>query len=105
MRLLVRLRQDAEDLFINLTTGTWPSPFWLLYADSIWRGYGDLGRIGLGSPRQQWISYRDAVVFVMVVRRANMFPIHALMLHGIVVGAIGESRYLGANETCLFMFI
>lgn len=98
MRLLVQLREQAEeDLFINLTTGTWPSPFWLMYADSIWRGYGDLGLYGHGSSRQQWLTYRDAVVFALVVRRAQAFPLHALMLHGIVVGAVGESRALGLD--------
>ena len=100
MRLLVQLRNEAdEDIFINLTTGTWPSPFWLMYADSIWRGYSDLGLFGHGSNRQQWVTYRDAVVYALVVHRAQMFPIHALMLHGIVVGAVGESRALGTYKT------
>ena len=96
LRLLRQLRDEAEEeIFINLTTGTWPSPFWLLHADSIWRGHGDLGLFGEGSRRQQWLTYRDAVVFVLVVSKAPMFPLHALMLHGIVMGAVGESRYLG----------
>ncbi|MGC2794606.1 MAG: enterotoxin, partial [Candidatus Sulfotelmatobacter sp.] len=30
-------RAKKPDLYVNLTTGTYPSPFWLRYADSIWR--------------------------------------------------------------------
>ena len=33
-----RPAKDKPDLYVNLTTGTYPSPFWLRYADSIWRG-------------------------------------------------------------------
>ena len=41
IHLMERLRQERPNLFINLTTGTYPSPFWLMYADSIWRGGDD----------------------------------------------------------------
>ncbi|CAJ1332842.1 unnamed protein product, partial [Effrenium voratum] len=34
--------EDEDDVWINLTTGTWPSPFFLLWADSIWRGGPDI---------------------------------------------------------------
>jgi alpha-galactosidase len=38
-RLMDQLRTEgAEDLFLSLTTGTWPSPYWLQHGDSIWRG-------------------------------------------------------------------
>jgi len=36
-RLMLDLRQEDPNLYINLTTGSWPSPFWLRYADSLWR--------------------------------------------------------------------
>jgi len=38
--LIQDLRAAKPDVYINLTTGTYPSPFWLQYADSIWRGGG-----------------------------------------------------------------
>ena len=38
IHLISDLREVKPDLYINLTTGTYPSPFWLMYADSIWRG-------------------------------------------------------------------
>jgi hypothetical protein len=38
IQLIADLRAAKPDLYINLTTGTYPSPFWFRYADSIWRG-------------------------------------------------------------------
>ena len=39
-RLMETLRKDNPDIYINLTTGTWASPFFLLHGDSTWRGGG-----------------------------------------------------------------
>jgi len=33
LELIERLRRKKKDLFINVTIGTWPSPFWLFYAE------------------------------------------------------------------------
>ena len=32
-----QLRKQNPDVFINVTVGTWPSPFWLNHVDSTWR--------------------------------------------------------------------
>ncbi|OLQ00523.1 Pentatricopeptide repeat-containing protein, chloroplastic [Symbiodinium microadriaticum] len=32
--LIAELRKISSHVFINLSTGTWPSPFWLLYSDA-----------------------------------------------------------------------
>ncbi len=47
------------DVYLSLTTGTWPSPYWLWYGDSVWRDGNDSDFCGEGSMRQQWINYRD----------------------------------------------
>jgi len=78
------LRAIKPDLFINLTTGTWPSPFWLRTADSIWRGGEDHAFAGVGSDRQRWITYRDADTYGGIVRQGPLFPLNSLMLHGII---------------------
>ena len=75
---------EKPDLYVNLTTGTYPSPFWLRWADSIWRGGEDHEFAGVGSKRQQWITYRDADTYANVVRRGPLFPINSLMLHGLI---------------------
>ena len=41
LRMIGELRAIRPDLYINQTTGTWPSPFWLLSVDSTWRGGSD----------------------------------------------------------------
>ena len=82
--LIGELRSEKPDLYVNLTTGTYPSPFWLRYADSIWRGGEDHSFAGVGSNRQQWITYRDGDTFRGVVSRGPLFPLNALMLHGLI---------------------
>lgn len=82
--LIADMRRARPDLFVNLTTGTYPSPFWLRYADSTWRGGYDTSFAGVGSDRQQWITYRDGATHRNVVERGPLYPLNSLMLHGIV---------------------
>ena len=84
IHLIESLRAEKPDLYVNLTTGTYPSPFWLRYADSIWRGGEDHDFAGVGSDRQQWITYRDGDTYEHVVRRGALYPLNSLMLHGLV---------------------
>jgi hypothetical protein len=84
MALISDLRAVRPDLFINLTTGTWPSPFWLRSVDSIWRGGEDHSFAGTGSERQRWMTYRDSDSYGGIVRLGPLFPLNSLMLHGII---------------------
>ncbi|MDE3163683.1 MAG: enterotoxin [Acidobacteriota bacterium] len=84
MHLIGELRAARPDIYINLTTGTWPSPFWLLYADSIWRGGDDSATEGVGTTRERWITYRDADTYRRVVQGGPLYPLNSLMLHGII---------------------
>ncbi|HEX3423068.1 MAG TPA: enterotoxin [Sphingomicrobium sp.] len=82
--LIGDLRAAKPDLFINLTTGTYPSPSWLRYADTIWRDGDDHNFAGVGNWRERWITYRDQQVYENVVLGGPLFPINSLMLHGII---------------------
>lgn len=84
LQLVADLRTTQPDIYINLTTGTWPSPFWLLSVDSIWRGGDDHNFQGQGSWCQKWMTYRDAETYANVVKSAPLYPLNALMLHGII---------------------
>jgi len=84
IHLIGDLRQQKPDLYINLTTGTWPSPFWLFYADSIWRGGDDTEFAGVGTDRERWITYRDGDTYDEIVKQGRLYPLNSLMLHGIV---------------------
>jgi hypothetical protein len=82
--LIGELRAARPGLYVNLTTGTYPSPFFLRYADSIWRGGEDHDFAGVGSDRQRWMTYRDADTYRGIVRRAPLFPLNSLMVHGLI---------------------
>ncbi|HEV2485941.1 MAG TPA: enterotoxin [Terracidiphilus sp.] len=84
IHLIERLRKEEPNIFINLTTGTRPSPFWLRYADSIWRDGDDHSFDGVGSWRQKWITYRDEQTYRNIVIGGPLYPLNSLMLHGII---------------------
>jgi len=90
IHLIGELRAKKPSLYVNLTTGTYPSPFWLLYADSIWRGGDDHSFAGVGSNRQRWITYRDSQIYRGVVQDGALFPMNSLMLHGLIFARDAE---------------
>ena len=82
--LIDELRAEKPDIYINLTTGTWASPFWFSIADSVWRGNWDHDFCGVGTARQQWITFRDAMIYAHNVKISPLFPINSLMTHGVI---------------------
>ncbi len=82
--LIDELREAQPELFINLTTGTWASPFWFGIADSIWRGNWDHDFCGEGSERNQWMTFRDGMIYEKNVKLSPLFPINSLMTHGVI---------------------
>jgi hypothetical protein len=95
LRLSGEIRRAKPDVFLNPTTGTWPSPFWLLWADAIWRQESDAGFLGKGSDRQQWLTYRDSATYHATIGRGPLYPISSLMLHGIM---IHKFAFLGPSD-------
>jgi hypothetical protein len=99
-KLMLELRREDPNLYINLTTGSWPSPFWLRFADSLWRQGGDMGYAGKGSKQQQWLTYRDQEVFRNIVGKGPLFPLNALMTQGVAYsrqGSAGEPTFNSAG--------
>ena len=94
-------RKVRPDIFINLTTGTYPSPFWLQYADSIWRGGEDHSFAGVGPWRERWITHRDTKTYAGIVQRGSLFPLNSLMLHGIIYAKRAE--HLGDDPEHVFV--
>lgn len=97
LRLCTDLRRLRPNVYISITTGTWPSPYWLFYGDSIWRNGGDMGFQGAGSPRQRWITYRDTIEHQWIVRRAPLYPLNSLMTQGIAQARLGDASKLGGD--------
>jgi hypothetical protein len=84
IHLIDEIRAARPATFVNLSTGTVPSPFWLRQVDSVWRGGSDYGEAGVGNVRERWITYRDAQTWHNVVRASPLFPLNSLMLHGVI---------------------
>jgi len=84
LRLMSELRRVKPDVFINTTTGTWSSPYWLWHCDSTWRSGADWGKHGTGTERRQQITYRDKETYHNVVSRAPLYPLNSLMTQGIM---------------------
>ncbi|MGC1780942.1 MAG: enterotoxin [Acidobacteriaceae bacterium] len=97
LHLIHRLRQAEPNIFINATTGTYPSPFWLFDTDAIWRGGDDHSFAGVGSSRQRWITYRDAQVYKNIVQRGPLFPLNSLMLHGMIYARLADGLNTDPN--------
>ncbi|WP_199096215.1 enterotoxin [Dyella sp. ASV21] len=95
IQLIDDLRDAKPDLYINLTTGTTASPFWLRYADSIWRDGEDDELTGVGSKRERWITYRDRETYHNIVEKGPLYPLNSLMLHGIIYAK--ENRKLNTD--------
>jgi hypothetical protein len=99
-RLMLELRQVNPQVYINLTTGSWPSPFWLRYADSVWRQGGDMGLAGKGPRQQQWLTYRDQETYRNIVGKGPLYPLNALMTQGVAYsrhGTAGDATFTSAG--------
>ncbi len=85
------LRSIKEDVFLNTTVGTWASPFWFQFTDAVWRQEKDDDRIGNNSnTREQWITYRDRLVYQNYVQNSPLCPINTMMTHGFIFTEYGN---------------
>lgn len=97
LELISDLRQRQPDLFFNTTVGTWPSPYWLFYSDSVWRGGGDLSYHGVGTSRQQWITYRDTAAYRIRVLKAPLYPLNSIKSQGVMFAKLGLAADLSQD--------
>ncbi|HEX9006742.1 MAG TPA: hypothetical protein VF889_05580, partial [Bacteroidota bacterium] len=97
------VRHVNPRMFLNITSGTWLSPWWLKYANTIWMdgqdyGYADVPSI---SKRDAAITYRDFVLYEDFHIKGLWFPVANLMTHGIIKGKL---ELLGSPEEPLDKF-
>lgn len=85
---LKQLKANDPDVFLNLTSGVWLSPWWLLHGDAVWRGEHDYGTEGTGAPVELSDNYVDSVVYRALREKNLQFPVSYLMTHGIIKGKI-----------------
>ena len=92
------LRRENPDLFVNVTVGTWPSPFWLNHVDATWRnGSADVGWAGKGDTREQWLTFRDGNCRRHFVEKSPLYPLNSVMHHGIVHGRCFQGERVGQS--------
>ena len=85
------VRKSRPDIFFNTTVGTWASPFWFHYSDAVWRQDADCSKIsGIGTDREQWITYRDYMVYKIFTQGSPLCPINTLMTHGLILSEKGK---------------
>ncbi|MBR6140842.1 MAG: hypothetical protein IKQ37_03635 [Bacteroidaceae bacterium] len=85
-----KLREVKPDVFLNTTVGTWASPFWFQVTDAVWRQENDWSTVGnQGNTREQWITYRDRLVYQNFVQNSPLCPINTLMTHGFILSKYG----------------
>lgn len=91
IRLERFVREELKrDIFFNTTVGTWASPFWFHYTDAVWRQENDYGTIGNNTiDRENWITYRDRLVYQNFVKNSPICPINTLMTHGFILSSFG----------------
>ena len=97
------VREKNPHIFLNITSGTWLSPWWVKYANTIWMQGGDYGYSDVPSVsrRDRAITYRDMVLFEDYGKNDFWFPIANLMTHGIIKGHLQK---LGGEEEPLDKF-
>ncbi|MCX5672346.1 MAG: hypothetical protein NTU94_13600, partial [Planctomycetota bacterium] len=83
-------RAADPGMFLNITSGTWLSPWWLRFADQIWMGGEDYGWSDVPSlsQRDAAITYRDSVLYDDFRVQDLWFPLANLMTHGIIKGRL-----------------
>ena len=91
IRLERFVREELKrDIFFNTTVGTWASPFWFHYTDAVWRQENDYGTAGDNKiDRENWITYRDRLVYQNFVKNSPICPINTLMTHGFILSSFG----------------
>jgi len=101
----IAVRSINPNMYLNITSGTWLSPWWVKYANQIWMDGGDYGYADVPSisARDAAITYRDFVLYEDFKIKDLWFPVANLMTHGIIKGNLeklgGETEPLDKFTT------
>ncbi len=102
--IIKAVRKVNPKIYLNITTGTWLSPWWLKYADCIWMQGADYAYaedVPSINDRDKAITYRDAVLWDDLQKQHLLFPMSSLMTHGIIKGRL---NFLGGKNESLDSF-
>ena len=99
IELLAYARELLPDIFLNVTSSMWLSPWWLPHMDATWMGSSDFGFIKSvpAIERRDWaITYRDHHLWRRFRKERAQFPMSAVMTHGVIYGK--RNMLGGKNE-------
>lgn len=102
--MMEAVRKVNPDIFLNVTVGTWLSPWWLMYADCIWmqgEDYAYSEDVPSVATRDKAITYRDGVLWGDFQKYHLLFPMSSMMTHGIIKGRLNQ---LGGERESLSSF-
>jgi len=74
-------RRARPDLVIAYTSGSNPSPFWLLHCDYVWRSGADDAHLGAGGPFDRYATFIDAC---LEQHRATEMPISGFVTFDLI---------------------
>ena len=98
IELLKYSRSLRPEIFLNVTSSMWLSPWWLPYADAIWMGCSDFGFVKTvpAIERRDWaITYRDHHLWRRFRKERCQYPMTATMTHGVIYG---KRNMLGGRD-------
>ena len=86
------VRKIDSSAYINVTSGTWLSPWWVQYANQIWMDAADYAFSDVPSlnRRDNAMTYRDYALYDDLKIRKLWFPVANLMTHGIIKGRLED---------------
>ena len=104
------VRAINPKVYLNITSGTWLSPWWVQYANQIWMDAADYAFADVPSMtrRDNAMTYRDYALWDDEHIRQSWFPVSNLMIHGIIKGRLeniskeGESLETFTNNAVLY---
>lgn len=76
------MREKNPDVYINITSGTFNSPWFFQYVNAIWiNNSGDMGLEGTGSERDRMLTYRDGRYYDRFVTKASQMQLSNIYNH------------------------
>lgn len=92
LEALAEIRRARPDVLLLLAPGDWLSPWWLLGADAVRCGGGEVGFAAhpeKGPRRERWITHVDETLHRELRLRERQVPLSALTAGGLVHGRHG----------------
>lgn len=102
---------QGKDLFLNLTSYAWPSPWFLQWVNAVYiQNSSDTGFAGSGSDADRMLTYRDGRYFDFVQTRNFQFPLANIYNHDPVYGkeaktSLGKDPVMDTDEFRKYLYV